>query len=85
MHGSLVGPKDIVSYFVDTVCALHSPTCPLQDANGSIGLKSGNVIEKTPVELMSSHVVVKIASGTDHLVCLTQKGEIFTQGTFVSR
>jgi len=41
---------------------------------------SGNKIEKTPVELLPDQVVLKISSGTDHLVCLTDKGEIFTLG-----
>ena len=51
-----------------------------QDANGPIGLVSGNKVEKTPVELLPDQTVVKIDSGTDHLVCLTKKGEIFTLG-----
>ncbi|KAI0232390.1 Regulator of chromosome condensation [Lamellibrachia satsuma] len=51
-----------------------------RDANGPIGLVSGNKVEKTPVELLPDQTVVKIDSGTDHLVCLTKKGEIFTLG-----
>ena len=52
----------------------------LQDANGSIGLTM-NGIEKTPIELIQEQVIVKITSGSDHLACLTDKGELFTMGT----
>jgi len=50
-----------------------------RDANGSIGLTS-NGIEKYPIELIQEEVIVKIASGSDHLVCLTDNGEILTLG-----
>jgi len=50
-----------------------------RDANGSIGLTS-NGIEKNPIELIQEEVVIKIASGSDHLACLTDKGEILTLG-----
>lgn len=52
-----------------------------QDANGLIGLtKKG--IEKKPIEMLPDAVVVKISSGSDHLVCLTDLGEIYTQGMY---
>ena len=51
-----------------------------QDANGRIGLVEPNKIENTPVKVMEDEVVVKISSGADHLVALTNKGEIFTMG-----
>ena len=51
----------------------------LQDANGSIGLTS-NGIEKMPIELIQEEVIIKIASGSDHLTCLTDKGELLTMG-----
>lgn len=50
-----------------------------RDANGSIGL-TPNGIEKNPIELIQEEVVVKIASGSDHLACLTDRGEILTLG-----
>ncbi|ESO92365.1 hypothetical protein LOTGIDRAFT_178675 [Lottia gigantea] len=50
-----------------------------RDANGSIGLtKSG--IEKFPILMFSEERVVKIASGVDHLVCLTEQGLLYTSG-----
>ncbi|VDI14481.1 regulator of chromosome condensation [Mytilus galloprovincialis] len=50
-----------------------------RDANGSMGLTSGG-IRKDPLEMCPGETVVKIVSGGDHLVCLTNKGEIFTGG-----
>lgn len=50
-----------------------------RDANGSMGLTSGG-ISKDPLEMLPGHRVVKIVSGGDHLICLTDKGEIFTGG-----
>ncbi|XP_076086369.1 regulator of chromosome condensation-like [Mytilus galloprovincialis] len=50
-----------------------------RDANGSMGLTSGG-ISKDPLEMCPGETVVKIVSGGDHLVCLTNKGEIFTGG-----
>ena len=52
-----------------------------QDANGSMGFtKEG--IQTKPVAIIENHVIVQIASGSDHLVCLTDKGEIITLGKF---
>ena len=54
---------------------------PFQDANGSMGFtKEG--IQTKPVAIIENHVIVQIASGSDHLVCLTDKGEIITLGKF---
>lgn len=39
-----------------------------------------NGIQNTPMTLLEGHTVVKITSGGDHLVCLTDAGEIFTCG-----
>ncbi|KAK7501483.1 hypothetical protein BaRGS_00007287, partial [Batillaria attramentaria] len=50
-----------------------------RDANGSMGLTK-NGIEKKPVEVLPDAVVVKIASGSDHLACLTDLGELYTLG-----
>lgn len=50
-----------------------------QDANGSMGLTVKG-LEKTPVELIQEEVVIKVASGSDHLACLTDKGELLTLG-----
>lgn len=41
-------------------------------------------IENKPVQVFPDAVVVKIASGSDHIVCLTEHGEIFTFGMFFS-
>ncbi|KAK4873366.1 hypothetical protein RN001_015395 [Aquatica leii] len=50
-----------------------------RDSHGNMGLTpKGN--EKFPYEIFHDQVVVKIASGADHLVCLTAKGEIYTCG-----
>ena len=39
-------------------------------------------IQTKPVAIIENHVIVQIASGSDHLVCLTDKGEIITLGKF---
>ena len=52
----------------------------LQDANGSIGLLSDGMIRKSPVLILADVVVVKIVSGSDHLVCLSSLGELYTLG-----
>ena len=50
-----------------------------RDANGSIGLTEAG-IEKTPVQILHNHTIVKIVSGGDHLVCLTEQGDVYTAG-----
>ncbi|KAH9523591.1 Regulator of chromosome condensation [Bulinus truncatus] len=50
-----------------------------RDANGKMGLTT-NGIEKSPIEIIQEDVVIKMASGSDHLACLTDRGEIFTLG-----
>lgn len=52
-----------------------------RDANGRIGLLPDGSQSATPVEIMQGHKMAKIASGGDHLVCLTDKGDIYTLGT----
>ena len=37
-------------------------------------------IQTKPVAVIENHVIVKISSGCDHLVCLSDKGEILTMG-----
>lgn len=37
-------------------------------------------IQKTPIELLRGVIVVKIASGADHIVMLTNEGQIYTCG-----
>nr|XP_022904627.1 regulator of chromosome condensation-like [Onthophagus taurus] len=50
-----------------------------RDSHGSMGLTpTGN--EKLPYLIMSEHVIIKIASGSDHIVFLTNHGEVFTCG-----
>lgn len=51
-----------------------------QDANGPIGLKTAGEKSQLPITLLSGHNVVKIASGNDHVVCLTKQGVIFSMG-----
>lgn len=36
--------------------------------------------EKEPYEIIKDHHIVKIASGSDHLVFLTNRGEVYTCG-----
>ncbi|XP_060077678.1 regulator of chromosome condensation-like [Ylistrum balloti] len=50
-----------------------------RDSNGSIGLTLSG-IQKVPVEVLHNETIVKVTSGGDHLVCLTDKGEIYTWG-----
>lgn len=50
-----------------------------RDANGPIGLTTEG-LQKTPIELINNEVIVKIASGSDHLVCLTIDGDVLTLG-----
>ncbi|RUS71973.1 hypothetical protein EGW08_020266 [Elysia chlorotica] len=50
-----------------------------RDANGSIGLTNRG-IEKLPIELIQEEVVIKVVSGGDHLVCLTDRGELLSLG-----
>jgi regulator of chromosome condensation len=52
----------------------------LQDANGPIGILPDHGKIETPLRIMKDHHTVKIASGCDHLVCLTREGEIYTLG-----
>ncbi|XP_022917483.1 regulator of chromosome condensation-like [Onthophagus taurus] len=50
-----------------------------RDSHGSMGLTpSGS--EKLPYLMMPDHVIIKIASGADHVVFLTNHGEVFTCG-----
>ncbi|KAI4470567.1 regulator of chromosome condensation (rcc1) repeat [Holotrichia oblita] len=50
-----------------------------RDSHGNMGLTpKGN--EKFPYLILADHTVVKIASGADHLVFLTNFGDIFTCG-----
>jgi alpha-tubulin suppressor-like RCC1 family protein len=44
-----------------------------------MGLTS-NGIQKQPVEMLPGNVVVKIASGADHLVMLSENGQLYTCG-----
>ncbi|KAK7788454.1 hypothetical protein R5R35_012250 [Gryllus longicercus] len=50
-----------------------------RDSVGAMGLTL-NGIEKSPVEILPGFTVVKIASGSDHLVMLTNEGQLFTCG-----
>lgn len=50
-----------------------------RDANGKIGLTAAGIQVK-PIEMLPGETVIKIASGGDHLLCLTEKGEIYSCG-----
>ncbi|XP_048256048.1 regulator of chromosome condensation-like [Haliotis rufescens] len=50
-----------------------------RDASGSMGLSSAG-ISKVPLMVLPDETVVKISSGSDHLVCLTTQGEVYTLG-----
>ncbi|XP_060594377.1 regulator of chromosome condensation-like isoform X1 [Ruditapes philippinarum] len=50
-----------------------------RDASGSMGFTT-NGIQNTPMHLLEGETIVKITSGGDHLVCLSDVGEIFTCG-----
>jgi len=39
-------------------------------------------IQNKPIQILESEVVIKIASGGDHLVCLTNNGELYTCGMY---
>jgi regulator of chromosome condensation len=41
---------------------------------------SSNGIERQPIEMLPGNVVVKIASGADHLVMLDENGLLYTCG-----
>lgn len=46
---------------------------------GIIAGKEGKL--EMPEQIMKEHHVIKIASGCDHLVCLTNEGKIYTLGS----
>lgn len=50
-----------------------------QDSHGTMGLTlKGN--ERFPIEILPNIKVVKIASGADHLVLLSESGSVYTCG-----
>ncbi|XP_031357251.1 regulator of chromosome condensation-like [Photinus pyralis] len=50
-----------------------------RDSHGNMGLTpNGN--ENRPYQILENRVIVKIASGADHFVCLTAQGDIYTCG-----
>ncbi|XP_047105720.1 regulator of chromosome condensation isoform X2 [Schistocerca piceifrons] len=51
-----------------------------RDSSGSMGLMKAGVAEQKPVEILPGLMTVKIASGADHLVMLTNDGHIYTCG-----
>ncbi|KAK6622998.1 hypothetical protein RUM43_008850 [Polyplax serrata] len=50
-----------------------------RDSHGAMGLTAQGK-EKRPIQLLSDKVVTKIASGADHLVMLTNDGQLYTCG-----
>ena len=51
-----------------------------RDSSGPIGLIIPEQIEKKPVEVLKGKAIIKICSGTDHLVMLSDDGEMWTLG-----
>jgi len=51
-----------------------------RDSSGPIGLAEPFVLQKTPLKVIPGVQVIKICSGSDHLVMLTRAGDIFTMG-----
>jgi len=51
-----------------------------RDVNGPLGLLVPRKIENSPVKHFESHTISKISSGSDHLLCLTESGEILSVG-----
>ena len=50
-----------------------------RDSHGTMGLNSAGS-QKFPVQILEGVLMQKIASGADHLVCLTQDGQVYTCG-----
>ena len=60
-------------------------TGTFRDANGSIGLTEKGP-EKTPILLACDNKrVVKIASGADHVLALTEEGHLYSVGKWIQR
>jgi len=51
-----------------------------RDSSGPIGLVTSGELQKVPVKVLPGVRVVKIASGSDHLVMLTTEGELYSMG-----
>jgi len=51
-----------------------------RDSSGPIGLTEAGQLQKSPLKVMPGVQVIKICSGSDHLVMLTRGGEIYTMG-----
>jgi len=51
-----------------------------QDASGPIGILSGQGKLEKPTQIMKEYFVIKVSSGSDHLVCLTNEGLVYTLG-----
>ena len=71
--------RRLIKVDVSVSCILKA-NCLLQDANGKIGLTAAGKTEPKPVQVMSDHVIMKVASGGDHLVALTEQGDVYTVG-----
>ena len=53
-----------------------------RDANGSIGLTE-NGPEKTAIHIPCDKRIVKIASGADHVLALTEEGHLYSVGEWL--
>ena len=51
-----------------------------RDSSGPIGLIVPNQIERKPVGILKGKAIIKICSGSDHLVMLSNNGEMWTLG-----
>ena len=51
-----------------------------RDSSGPIGLVENMKMEKKPVKVLEGVEVIKICSGSDHLVMLAREGQLWTMG-----
>ena len=51
----------------------------MKDGNGVLGLEQKK-IAKTPISFKLKDKVVKITAGADHIIFLTENGEVYTAG-----
>ena len=51
-----------------------------RDSSGPIGLVEGGVLQTEPTPVLPGRRVVKVSSGSNHLVMLTQEGDLYSMG-----
>lgn len=67
----------------NTISAWVQSPVLLQDSKGKMGLFTAKKQENIPVRLPLDIQMIKIASGSNHLVCLSADGDIYTCGKFL--